>query len=41
MTILLPITDDGKPDYEYMEQYVKALMYRKYKSYLEYQNRNI
>lgn len=36
--ILLPITDDGNPDYEYMEQYIKALMFGKYKKYLEYQN---
>lgn len=39
--ILLPTTDDGKPDYDFMEQYAKAIMYRKYKSYLEYQGRNI
>lgn len=41
MTILLPTTDDGKPDYDFMEQYAKAIMYRKYKSYLEYQGCNI
>lgn len=35
--ILLPITDDGSPDYEYMTQYVKAVMFGKYKKYLEYQ----
>lgn len=35
--ILLPITDDGQPDYEYMEQYIKAVMFGKYKKYLEYQ----
>lgn len=34
--IMLPTTDDGSPDYEYMEQYVKAVMFRKCKSYLEY-----
>lgn len=39
--ILLPITDDGKPDYDFMEQYAKTIMYRKYKSYLEYQGCNI
>ena len=37
--ILLPITYDGQPDYEYMKQYAKAVMFRKYKKYLEYQNR--
>ena len=36
--ILLPTTDDGIPDYEYMEQYIKAIMFAKYKKYLEYQN---
>ena len=36
--ILLPTTDDGIPDYEYMEQYIKAIMFGKYKKYLEYQN---
>lgn len=38
MKIMLPTTDKGNPDYEYMEQYVKALMLGKYKKYLEYQN---
>lgn len=36
MTILLPITDDGSPDYWYMERYSKAVMFEKYKKYLEY-----
>ena len=35
--ILLPITDDGQPDYKYMTQYAKAIMFGKYKKYLEYQ----
>ena len=34
--IMLPVTDDGTPDYEYMEQYAKNLMSRKYKQYLAY-----
>ena len=34
--IMLPVTDDGTPDYEYMEQYTKNLMLRKYKQYLAY-----
>ena len=34
--IMLPVTDDGTPDYEYMEQYAKNLMLRKYKQYLAY-----
>ncbi len=36
-SIMLPITNDGQPDYEYMEQYIKAVMFGKYKKYLEYQ----
>ena len=35
--ILLPITDDGSPDYEYMTQYAKAVMFGKNKKYLDYQ----
>ncbi len=34
--ILLPITADGTPDYEYMEKYARAVMYQKYTKYLEY-----
>lgn len=36
LRIMLPVTDDGSPDYEYMEQYTKNLMLRKYKQYLAY-----
>lgn len=38
--ILLPKTADGKPDYGYMENYVKALEYRKLKQYLDYKKLN-
>lgn len=34
--IMLPVNDAGNPDYEYMEQYIKNLMIKKYKAYLEY-----
>ncbi len=34
--ILLPIDEKGKPDYEYMEQYSKNMMLRKYQQYLDY-----
>lgn len=34
--IMLPVTDDGAPDYEYMEQYTKSLMLKKYKQYLAF-----
>lgn len=36
--ILLPIVEDGTPDYKYMEQYMINLEYRKRKQYLEYLN---
>jgi len=31
--IILPLNEHGKPDYEYMEQYVKNIMINKYKTY--------
>lgn len=34
--ILLPINNDGEPDYEYMEQYIRNMMIRKYQDYLNY-----
>lgn len=34
--LMLPITDSGEPDYEYMEQYAKNMMLRKYRQYLKY-----
>lgn len=36
--ILLPVNDNKKPDYEYMEQYISNLMIDKYEDYLSYQN---
>ena len=36
--LMLPTTDSGQPDYEYMEKYIKAIMFGRYKKYLEYQN---
>lgn len=36
MKIMLPVTDSGEPDYEYMEQYVKNMMLRKYRQYLSF-----
>ena len=38
-TIKLPITNKGNPDYEYMEQYTKNIMLKKYKQYLNYLNK--
>ena len=34
--VMLPVTDSGEPDYEYMEQYAKNLMLKKYKQYLTF-----
>ncbi len=34
--LMIPIDDDGKPDYEYMEQYAKNMMIRKYEQYLTF-----
>ena len=31
---MLPVTDAGRPDYEYMEQYIKNMMLHKYEQYL-------
>lgn len=36
MKIMLPCNDQNNPDYEYMEQYTKNLMLRKYRQYLDY-----
>ena len=37
--IMLPVTDAGQPDFEYMEQYAKNMMLKKYKQYLSYLER--
>ena len=34
--VMLPIDEDGKPDYAYMEQYAKNMMLRKYRQYLTF-----
>ena len=36
LEIMLPATDGGRPDYEYMEQYVKNMMLHKYEQYLAF-----
>ncbi len=36
--ILLPIDKNGLPDYDYMEQYGKYIMLKKYQQYLDYKN---
>lgn len=40
MQIMLPIDDNAKPDYVYMEQYIKNTMLRKYKQYLTFLETN-
>lgn len=39
--IIVPITESGFPDYDFMEQYAKNIMIRKYKEYLSYLKGNI
>lgn len=34
--VMVPVTDSGEPNYEYMEQYAKNMMLRKYKQYLTF-----
>lgn len=34
--IMLPATSKGEPDYDYMEQYIKNVMIRKYGDYLQF-----
>ena len=36
LTVMLPVTDSSEPDYEYMEQYAKNMMFRKYQQYLTF-----
>lgn len=40
LELLLPITDSGEPDYEYMEQYTKNMMLRKYLQYMAFLDRS-
>ena len=35
-SILLPVTEDGEPDYDFMELFGKSLMRAKYEQYLAY-----
>lgn len=35
-TVMLPVAPSGEPDWDYMEQYAKNLMKRKYEQYLAY-----
>ena len=37
--IMLPVNENGDPDYKYMEQYTKNMMLRKYKQYCNYREK--
>ena len=39
--IMLPVTDSSEPDYEYMEQYARNMMIRKYHQYIDYLEREL
>ena len=34
--VMLPVNDAGEPDFEYMENYIRAIEARQYKNYLDY-----
>ena len=36
---MLPVADSGSPDYEYMEQYAKNMILRKYEQYLDFRKK--
>lgn len=38
--IILPVNDNNEPDYEYMEQYMKNLMLKKYKQFQTFKETN-
>jgi hypothetical protein len=40
LKIMLPITDDGQPDYVFMEEFGRRLMLKKYRQYLRYLENN-
>lgn len=39
--IYLPVTSQGVPNYKYMERYIKNILIKKYKNYLEYISKKI
>lgn len=39
--VMLPVTDTGEPDYQFMEDYIRELMERKYKQYQDYAKKQI
>ncbi|MBR4387043.1 MAG: N-6 DNA methylase [Treponema sp.] len=39
--ILLPVNSEGKPDFDFMEEYIKNLMYKKYIDYLYFKKSNV
>lgn len=41
LEILLPANDRGEPDYEYMEQYTKNMLFKKYNQYLNFLKKQV
>ena len=41
MHIMLPVNESGEPDYQFMEDYIRELMGRKYKQYRDYANKTL
>ena len=39
--VMLPVNEQGQPDYQFMEDYIKQLMHQKRKEYIEYANKKI
>lgn len=39
--ILLPVTNSGEPDYQFMEDYIRELMERKRKQYVQYAEKQL
>ena len=36
LELMLPVNEAGEPDFDYMEQYARNMMHRKYEQYLSY-----
>ena len=39
--ILLPVDSSENPDYKYMENYIRSLMFKKYMDYLKFKKCNV
>ena len=36
--IMLPVTENGEPDFDYMDKYCRNLLLTKYNAYLDYRD---